>query len=265
MEGSLAQKSCGLGQLESQLFSALQATQAALEEDRKGLAERERQLALMRREQRRREEQRLQAEKDLFAQREALEARERGLAQVISKFDEHVAAQKLSYERFERRFAKKTKAAEKALVEHEKQLRRSLLQKFRAQVRKREDRIKAKYVADAQQLAELEKVNSKLERRLKRAKAGRRLAEEARDEAVHGPDSLAKGMEEQVAPAMERVAETPVSAQAASVLAKQCEHLFEALVTRGNELAAQLGADAPHTGDRGHDDAATHLATESRP
>ena len=67
-------------------------------------------------------------------------------------------------------------------------------------------------------------------------------------------------MEEQVAPAMERVAETPVSAQAASALAKQCEHLFEALVTRGNELAAQLGADAPHTGDRGHDDAATHLA-----
>ena len=95
-------------------------------------------------------------------------------AQAISKFDEHVAAQKLSYERFERHFAKKTKTARKALVEHEKQFRRSLLQKYRAQVRKREDRLKAKYAADAQRLAELEKANSKLVCRLKRAKAGRR-------------------------------------------------------------------------------------------
>ena len=46
MEGSLAQKRRELGQLESQLLSAHQAAQAALQEDRKGLAELERQLAL---------------------------------------------------------------------------------------------------------------------------------------------------------------------------------------------------------------------------
>ena len=78
MEGSLEQKRRGLGQLESQLLSAHQAARAALEEDRKDLAERERQLALMGREQQRREAQRLQAEKDLSALREALEVCEGG-------------------------------------------------------------------------------------------------------------------------------------------------------------------------------------------
>ena len=135
---------------------------------------REQQLALMGREQQGREEQRLQVEKDLFAEREALEAREGGLARAISKFDEHVAAQKCHRERFERRLAKKTKVAEEALVERDKQLRRSFSRKYRAQVRKQEDRLKAKHAADTQRLAELEKANSKLKGRLKRAKAGRR-------------------------------------------------------------------------------------------
>ena len=83
--------------------------------------------------------------------------------------------------------------------------------------------------------------------RLKRAKAGRRRAEEARDEAVYGLNSLAKDVEEQVAPAMERVEDASDSAKAASALTKQREHMFEALVARGSELAVQLSADAPHT------------------
>ena len=58
-------------------------------------------------------------------------------------------------------------------MEHERQFRRALLQKYRARVQKREDRLKAKHAADVQRLAELEKANSKLVRRLKRAKAGR--------------------------------------------------------------------------------------------
>ena len=144
-------------------------------------------------------------------------------------------------------------------MEHEKKFRRSLLQKYRSQVRKREDRLKDKYAADAQRLAELEKANSKLVHRLKRAKAGRRRTEEARDEAVHGLGPSVEGVEEQVAPAMERAEETPDSAQAASVLTKQYEHLFEALVACSNELAARLGADAPCPGGRGCD-ASTFLA-----
>lgn len=111
MEGSLAWKRCELDRLESQLLSAHQAVQAALEEDRKCLAEHDRQLALRGSELQRCEEQFLQTEKDLAAQREALEAREGGLAHAISKFDEHVAAQKRSDERSERRFAKRTRAA----------------------------------------------------------------------------------------------------------------------------------------------------------
>ena len=124
MEGSLAQKQRELDRLESQRLSAHQVAQAALEEDRKCLAERDRQLALRGSELQWREEQCLQTEKDLAAQREALEAREGGLAQATSKFDEHVAAQKRSDERSERRFAKRTRAAQRALTEHERHLRR---------------------------------------------------------------------------------------------------------------------------------------------
>ena len=171
MEGSLAQKQCELEWLESQRLSAHQVAQAALEEDRKCLAERDRQLALRGSELQRREERCLQMEKDQAAQREALEAREGGLAQAVSKFDEHVAAQKRSDERSERRFAKKTRAAQRALAVHERHLRRTLLQKYRARLRKREDRLRAKHAADAQRLAELEKAKSKLARRFKRAKA----------------------------------------------------------------------------------------------
>ena len=35
--------------------------------------------------------------------------------------------------------------------------------------------------------------------------------------------------------------------------------MFEALVARGNELASQLGADAPHTDVRGRGDVAMYL------
>ena len=97
--------------MESQLLSAHQAAKAALEEDRKCLAERDRQLALRGSELQRREERCLQMEKDQAAQREALEAREGGLARAISKFAEHDAAQKRADERSERRFAKRTRAA----------------------------------------------------------------------------------------------------------------------------------------------------------
>ena len=131
-------------------------------------------------------------------------------------------------------------------MEREKQFRQSNSQKYRDLAQKQEDRLKARHAVDAQRIAELEKANSKLETRLKRAKDGRRRAEEARDEAVYALNSLAKDVEEQVAPAMERVAEATDSAQAASALTKQCEHMFEALVARGNKLAVQLGADAPH-------------------
>ena len=54
-------------------------------------------------------------------------------------------------------------------------------------------------------------------------------------------------VEEQVAPAMQRAAEASDSGTAARALSKQRERMFEALVARGNELAAQLGADVPHT------------------
>ena len=132
-------------------------------------------------------------------------------------------------------------------MEREKQFGQSHSQKYRDLAQKQEDRFNARHAADAQRIAELEKANSKLEARLKRAKDGRRRADEARDEAVHGLNSLAKDVEEQVAPAMERAAEASDSAQAASALTKQRERMFEALVARGNELAVQLGADVPHT------------------
>ena len=58
---------------------------------------------------------------------------------------------------------------------------------------------------------------------------------------------------------MERAAEATDSAQAVRVLMKQRERMFEALVAHGNELAVQLGADAPHTEVRGRGDAAMYL------
>ena len=212
MEGVLAQKRRELGQLEAQLLTAHQAAQATLEGDRKGLAEREQQLALKEKELQQRDEQRLQAEQDLATQREELEAREGDLSQTLSKYDENVAAQKLAYERFERRFAKKKKEAEDALAEREKQFRLTKSQEYRDLAQKQEDRFKARRATDAQRIAELEKANYKLEARLKRAKDGRRRAEEACNEAVHDLNSLAKDVEEQMAPAMERATEATNSA-----------------------------------------------------
>ena len=83
--------------------------------------------------------------------------------------------------------------------------------------------------------------------------------EEDHDESVHGLNSLAKDVEEQVAPAMQRAAEASDSANAARALTKQRERMFEALVTRGNELAVQLGADATHTEVGGRGAAAMYL------
>ena len=61
----------------------------------------------------------------MAAQREALEERENELAQATLKFEDNVAAQKVAYERFERRFAEKKKEAEDALAEREKQFCKS--------------------------------------------------------------------------------------------------------------------------------------------
>ena len=235
MEGSLAQKRRELGQLETQLLSAHQAAQVDLEEDRKDFSKRERQLALKEKELHQREEQRLRAEKDLVAQREALEEREGDLAKATVKYDENVAAQKIAYERFERRFAEKKKEADDTLVEREKQFRKSTSQKYRDLAQTQEDRFKVKHAADARRIAELERANSKLEACLKRAKDGRRRAEEARTEAVHNLNSLAKDVEEQVAPAMQRAAEASDSATVARALSKQRERMFEALVASSTQ------------------------------
>ena len=60
-------------------------------------------------------------------------------------------------------------------------------------------------------------------------------------------------------PVAEQAAEAADTAQAARALTKQRERMFQALVARGNELAAQLGADAPHAEARGRGDAALYL------
>ena len=71
------------------------------------------------------------------------------MAKAISKYDENVAAQKLVYERFKRRFAEKKKEANDALVEREKQFRKSPSQKYRDLAQTQEDRFKAKQAMDA--------------------------------------------------------------------------------------------------------------------
>ena len=108
--------------------------------------------------------------------------------------------------------------------------------------KKQEDRFKAKHAAYAQRIAELEKANSKLEARLQHAKEGRRLAEDGRSAAIQDLNALAKDVEEQVGPVVERAVEAEDSAKAARVITKQWERMFLSLVARGNELAAQLGA-----------------------
>ena len=113
--------------------------------------------------------------------------------------------------------------------------------------------------ADAKRIAELEKANSKLEVRLQRAKEAYRQAEDARKTAVLDLNALVRDVEEQVGPVAEQAAEAADTAQAARALTKQRERMFQALVARGNELAAQLGADAPHAEARGRGDAALYL------
>ena len=62
-----------------------------------------------------------------------------------------------------------------------------------------------------------------------------------------------------MAPAMEQATEAADTAKAARALTRQRERMFEALVARGNELAAQLGAGALHAEVRGRGDAAVYL------
>ena len=132
-------------------------------------------------------------------------------------------------------------------------------QAYRDKAKKQEDRFKAKHDADSRRIAELEKANSKLEVRLQRAKEAHRLAEDGRRAAILDLNALVKDVEEQVAPAVEQAAEATHTAQAARVLTKQWERMFQALVARGNELAAQLGTEVPHAEVRGHGDAAMYL------
>ena len=131
MEGSLEQKRREVSQLESQLLSAHRAAQETLEEDRKSLAERERQLAFREKDVEQRDEQRLQAEGELATKRVELEAREGDLAQALQRHDDNVTAQRQTLQRFQLRFAEKKKEAEAALAEREIDFRRTISQEFR--------------------------------------------------------------------------------------------------------------------------------------